>query len=164
MEQQLSVGGSIDMLTHGELKQSLDDQAQHLYMAFARGVKFLRFGPWAQPVANSAVTFDGSKSSGTGPKEGFVWSVKRIVVTGLTVGTTPDIINIWRGAPGVGAPLWQLNGNSFGATFGKGDLIMLPGEYLSFQNVGALAAATNTQIAISGDVLECAAEEIIKIV
>lgn len=162
MEQPLSVGSTLDVLTKRELRESLDDHAQHLVMNFARGVKFLRFGPWSATIASNAFSFDGSQTSGTGPREGFVWTIKRLVVTGLATGTTPDIVNFYRGAPTGAVPLWQLNGNSFAATFGKGDLLLLPGEYLSFKNVGSTTATGN--VSIAGDVLECAAEEIIKII
>lgn len=161
MKTDLALGATIDTLDKGELRQELATQTQEAYAQLARGVKYLRFGPVATTVANSAFTFDGSQAGNLGPREGFVWTIRRLLVTGLGTGTTPDVINFYRG-PASGIPLWQLNGNSFGATFGKCELLLLPGEYLSFASSGTIAATG--QITVSGDLVEAAAEEIFKLI
>lgn len=164
MKTRLELGANLETLTKGEIKDELACQTQEIYRQFARGVKYLRFGPYAQTIASNAFSFDGSsagQNSSLGPREGFIWSVRRILVTGLATGVTPDVVNIYRGNPS-GVPVWQLNGNSFGTTFGKGELLLLPGEVLSFANSGSVTATG--QVTFSGDILECAAEEIFKIV
>ena len=164
MKTKLELGAQLDTLNRGELRDELATQSQEIYRQFARGVKYLRFGPYATTIASAAFSFDGSsagQNAQLGPREGFVWSVRRLVVTGLGTGTTPDVVNIYRGNPS-GIPVWQLNGNSFGTTFGKGELLLMPGEVLSFANSGSVTATG--QVTFSGDVLECAAEEIFKIV
>lgn len=160
MKTKLELGASLDTLNRGELKDELANQTQEIYRQFARGCKYLRFGPVPTTITSSAFSFDGSQSSGNGPREGFVWSIRRLMVTGLTSGPTPDTINFYRGTPG-GIPLWQLNGNNFGETFGKMELLLLGGEVLSWNSVGTIAATG--QITVSGDILEVAAEEIFKL-
>ena len=88
------------------------------------------------------------------PDEGRAWYLRHLVITGLTTGATPDVVNILRGA----TVIWQLNGNQFAQTFGKSDILIKPGESLSYQSVGTFAATGN--IAISGAVDDWPAEKI----
>lgn len=164
METTLELGSRINTLNEAELNKALDMHTQNWFRQFARGFKLLRFGPFTTPIAGSAFSFDGSgagQNISTGPKEGYVWSIRRLVATGLGTGATPDIINFYRNNPS-GIPVWQLNGNSFGVTFGKGEMILMPGENLSFTNSGTITATGN--VTVSGDVVEVAAEQIYKLV
>lgn len=156
----LQLGSTVETLTPGELRKELAATSQEFFRQFGRGVKYLRFGPEPATIVNGAFTLDGSATSGLGPREGFVWTIRRITVWGLADGTTPDIANLYRNQPS-GIPVWQFNGNNFAYTWGKLEMLLLPGETLSLASVGSLAA-TGT-ISISGDVLEVAAEEVSKI-
>lgn len=153
------IGAPLETLTKGELDSSLAAAAQNEFRQFARSVKYLRFGPVATAIASSAFSLDGTAAD-IGPREGFVWSLRRITVTGLTTGATPDIANLYRNRAG-GIPVWQFNGNNFIYTFGKTELLLLGGETLSLVNVGTIAATGS--VTISGDCLEVAAEEIFKL-
>lgn len=163
MKTTLNMNAPLDTLDRTELKAELAVQTQESYQQLARGVKYLRFGPIATTIASNAFSLDGSGAPGgsLGPREGFMWSVRRLVITGLGTGTSPDVVNIYRGNP-AGIPVWQLNGNSFGTTFGKGELVLLGGEVLSFANSGTIAATG--QVTFSGDLVEVPAEEFFKIV
>lgn len=164
MRTTLELGAQLETLNQSELDTTLAKHAQNWYAQYARGVKYLRFGPYAVTIANSAFSFDGSgagQNVATGPREGFIWSIRRLLVTGLGTGATPDVINFYRNNPS-GIPVWQLNGNSFGVTFGKCEMLLLPGETLSFANSGSVTATG--QVTVSGDVVEVAAEEIFKLV
>jgi hypothetical protein len=68
-----------------------------------------------------------------GPDLGFVWSVRAVILEGLTSGGAPDVVNILRSD---GRLFWQLNGNQPGQTWGKGERILYPGEFLTYQSVG----------------------------
>ena len=88
------------------------------------------------------------------PDEGRAWFLRHLVITGLTTGATPDVVNILRG----NTVIWQLNGNQFAQTFGKSDIKIMPGESLAYQSVGTFAA-TGT-ITITGAVDDWPAEKI----
>jgi hypothetical protein len=154
------VGAEYEALTRDELGEELRRAAQTSQQEYARGMKYLRMSPAVAPVAGGAFSFDGSQSAGHGPREGFLWTIRRLLVSGLAAGTTPDVINFYRGSP-QGVPVWQLNGNSFGQTFGKCELLLLGGEVLSFANLGTVTATG--QIVVTADILEVAAEEIFKL-
>lgn len=161
MKQLLDFGSHLDVLTHHELAAELDAVSQRFFQEFGRGIKYLRFGPAPTTIANNAFKLDGSSGQNTvGPREGFLWSVTRITVWGLTSGTTPDVANLYRNAP-VGIPVWQFNGNTPAVTFSKLQMVLLPGEYLSLTNSGSTTATG--QITIAGDAIEVAAEELSKI-
>lgn len=160
MKTTLQLGAQLENLTQEEMHQELAVHAQETYRQFARGCKYLRFGPLSATIASNAFSFDGTGTPGTGPRDGFIWTIRRLLVTGLATGATPDLINFYRGKPS-GTPIWQLNGNSFGATFGKCEMLLLPGEVLAFANSGT-TAATGT-VTVSGDIQEVAAEEIFKL-
>ncbi len=159
MKTVLELGAPIETLTRDELDGALDVQTQKYFQQYARGMKYLRTSPAVAPISGAAFSFDGSSGAGHGPREGFVWTIRRLLVTGLATGTTPDVINFFRGSPS-GIPLWQLNGNSFGSTFGKCELLLLGGEVLSFASSGTVTATG--QITVTADVLEVAAEELYK--
>jgi len=76
-----------------------------------------------------------------GPDEGFVWSIRLLIVQGLTTGATPDVVNI-RLNSAAGRILWNLNGNSFGTTFGRGEMVLFGGDTLFVQSVGTFASTS----------------------
>lgn len=160
----LELGAYLDMVSPAELETIIAKQAQAYFQQYARGIKYLRFGPFPTTIAANAFSFDGSggdQNLAAGPREGFVWSIRRLLVTGLGTGSTPDVINFYRNKP-TGIPFWQLNGNSFGQTFGKIEMLLLGGETLCFANSGSVTATG--QVTVSGDVIEVAAEELFKLV
>lgn len=159
MKNIIQPGATIETLTQNELHHELAGVSQEFFRQFGRGVKYLRFGPVAANVANSAFTIDGSTGA-TGPRSGFCWAIRRITVWGLATGSSPDLANLYRNA-NTGIPVWQFNGNNFAYTFGKLELLLLPGETLSLASSGTITATG--QVSISGDLLEVAAEEIAKI-
>lgn len=161
MRTNLELGAILDTVSPDELDRIVRQAAADWQREEARAVKYLRFGPLQATINAAAFTFDGSGNSQAGPRAGFIWSIRRLLVTGLAAGATPDVINFYRNNP-TGRPVWQLNGNSFGTTFGKTELLLLDGETLSFANSGSITA-TGT-IGVDGDVVEIAAEQIWKLV
>ncbi len=85
------------------------------------------------------------------PNEGYVWSIRRLSANGLGTGTSPDILNIYRNGTN-GVPVWQLNGNNFGYTFGPAEMLLLPGENLIAASLGSLVSTS--QISLAGDAIE----------
>jgi hypothetical protein len=136
----IQAGAEFDILNKDELDGSLKE-AEAREVAALRGVKDERF-MLIGTVASSALTL-GDPSTGSvggiiaGPREGYVWVIKHLVIEGLTASATgPDVMNIYRNARIV----WQLNGNVFCQTFGKGEIVLKPGEVMYFKNSGSLAA------------------------
>jgi hypothetical protein len=119
----------------------------------ARGIKFMRFPQVYGTAAASKLSVGAAFQ--VGPDSGYVWSLLRVIVNGMTTGATPDVVNLYVNDAG-SQPLWQFNGNNFGYTFGPGEIIINPGEILFMQSVGTFAA-TGT-ITMSGGLVEVPAE------
>jgi hypothetical protein len=160
-EFEIKAGAKIDILNKGELDHSLKE-AEAREVAALRGLKPLRF-MLTGAVASSACTIGDPSTASTGgvisgPEQGYVWVVRHLVIEGLTASATaPDVMNIYRNARIV----WQLNGNVFCQTWGKGEILLNPGEVLYFKNSGSLAATG--QITCHGTVWNVPAELIGKV-
>ena len=125
--------------------------------AALEGIKYFRMPTlYATPASGTVVLGDswaGQTYTGqvTGPNQGFVWSIRRLAANGLGTGTSPDILNVYRNGTGV-APVWQLNGNNWGYSFGPTEMLLLPGEKLIAASLGSLVSTT--QITLTGDAIE----------
>ena len=99
------------------------------------GIKYFRLPLlYATPASGTVVlgqSWAGQSYTGQiiGPNQGYVWSIRRLSANGLGTGTAPDILNVYRNGTGV-APVWQLNGNNWGYSFGPTEMLLLPGEKL----------------------------------
>ena len=154
------LGATFETLTREELGSELKHAAQTSQQEFARSVKYLRFGPFSTTIASNAFKIDGTTLA-IGPREGFVWTIRRMSIDGLGSGATPDVANVYRNNAGTGPRVWQFNGNNFAYTFGKTELLLLGGETISLVSSGSIAATGNIQW--SADYLEVAAEEVFKL-
>ncbi len=137
----LNAGAEIDFLTQAEMDHSLTTAFHDYEAARLSGIKPIRFMDQGT-VASNAVTI-GDPSTGStggflvGPNEGYVWSIRHLVVEGLTASaTTPDIVNIYR----ANRIIWQLNGNQFAQTWGRGEILFYGSEALAVKNSGNLAS------------------------
>lgn len=110
-------------------------------------------------VASSAITLGPGSGQILGPDQGYAWIVYALVVTGLTGGATPDVVNFYINDRFSGPIWWQLNGNQFGETFSTYQRVLFPDDRLSLQNSGALAATG--RIIVSGEVTEVPAEQLV---
>lgn len=156
----LDVGATVDFLNKDELDDVLSRnraRAEALEREALSGIKYMRLPLMYATPASGTVRL-GEAWPGqpytdqfAGPSQGYVWSIRRLVVTGLGTGTSPDIMNFYRNGVS-GELIWQLNGNSFGETFGKAELLLLPDERLVAQSVGSMTS-TN-QITVRGDVIQ----------
>jgi hypothetical protein len=128
----------------------------------ARGIKWMRLPEITGTASGSALNLDESHGAAiVGPESGYAWSLRRIVVDGMTSGATPDVLNMYRNSTGL-APLWQFNGNNFGYTFGRVEMTLGPGDTLKFASVGTFAATG--RIRVSGELVEVPAEMLWKLV
>ena len=148
-------GNSYDLASPAEVRQIVSEQQQ----AAARGITWMRIPTGLQgKPSGSAITLGITQGQPpTGPDLGYIWSVRRLTVTGLTrSATAPDIVNLYLNDNFNGPVLWQFNGNNFGYSFGLGELIINSGETLALQNSGTIAA-TGT-ITLSGEVWQVPSE------
>jgi hypothetical protein len=117
---------------------AITEQSQWMMERY-RGETFLRL-PVISATGANPFSMGGDTGLGLGtPNQGFVWSIRHLVIENLTSGGTPDVVNIRRGGA-TGQILWQLNGNQFAQTFGRGEIILHPGETLFYQSVGTFAS------------------------
>ena len=119
-----------------------------------RTLKFIRL-PIVTGTMVTGATIGGDTQSAQAPatpEQGYVWHVRHLVIEGLASGATPDIVNILR----QGRIVWQLNGNQFAQTWGRGEMRLVGGELLSYAAVGTIASKT---ITIRGTAEEVAAEQ-----
>jgi hypothetical protein len=165
------IGEFFETLTKNELDDSLSTavkSAMAVQREMARGDKLMRLNP---PVTGQAVasklTMGGdfvtgpaaSGGSSTGgqpgapspqPRAGYCWAARRIAVQGLTNGTTPDIVNLFRhqsdangwlsGPSSVSGGDWQFTGNNFAYTYSYGQLVFFEGETPIIVSQGTFAA------------------------
>lgn len=106
-----------------------------------KGDKAIRLPLVRGTASGSALTLGGDTNTAAGqtpvgPDLGYVWSVRHLVIEGMTAGATPDVMNILRN----GRIIWQLNGNQFAQTWGRGEIVLHAGETLQYQSVGTFAA------------------------
>ena len=144
-------------LTRDELAEVLREDRQAVEAARLEGIKYFRLPTlYATPSSGTVVlgqSWSGQSYTGQiiGPNEGYVWSIRRLSANGLGTGTSPDILNVYRNGTGV-APVWQLNGNNWGYSFGPTEMLLLPGENLVGMSLGSLVSTQ--QVTLTGDAIE----------
>ncbi len=120
-----------------------------------RGIKIIRL-PLINVTGANPLLIQGDQFQ-QGPDQGYVWSLQLLVIEGLTRGATPDTVQITR----QGRIIWELNGNQYAQTWGKGAQILYNGEFLGYQSVGTFVSTS--KIIIHGAAWEVPAEEIGKL-
>jgi hypothetical protein len=151
----IGAGAELELLTKEELSDALSE-ADAWEVARLQAEKWMRLPQLLSGNASSGSLVLGETAGDiVGPREGYFWSIRRLVVSGLTSGASPDVVNLYLGTA-AGQPLWQFNGNNFGYTFGKGQLSLRAGENLALASVGTFAA-TGT-ITLSGELVEVPAQ------
>ena len=153
----LKAGAEIEVVTPGELQATLSQHEAWREIARMHGIKHMRLPEnLSGKAASSALALSVANGQpAVGPREGYIWVARRLVVNGLTSGASPDVVNLYHDST-TGQPLWQFNGNNFGYTFGKLEITLNGGETFALASVGTFNA-TGT-ITLSGEVVEVPAE------
>jgi hypothetical protein len=150
---QIRAGAQADIPDRREIQELIRAELREA----ARGVKWMRLPQTLQGfAANSAITLGDKVSAPLGPEQGYAWSIRRLIVEGMTAGTTPDVINLYRNSVTGQAPLWQFNGNNFGYSFGPLELVLLSGDSLKLASVGTFASTS--LIRLTGELVELPGE------
>jgi hypothetical protein len=161
VETRIQAGSVIDIPSTREISDLVSAQMREMY----RGVKWLRLPQMGATASGSTLTINPQMTGVyCGPEQGYVWSIRRVVVDGMTSGATPDIVNMYRNAHTGQPPLWQFNGNNFGYTFGRLEMVLMSGDFLEFSSEGIQSFAATGLIRVSGEVLEVPAEMLAKLV
>lgn len=152
----LKAGAELDVLSQGELEQTLARDLARREIARLRGIKHMRL-PLLIGFAAAGKLSLGVEHGGTsvGPQEGYRWAITRLVVTGLASGASPDVVNFYLNSA-AGPVFWTLTGNQYAQTFGKGQLTMYGGDTLAVASSGTFSSAS--QIIVSGEAWETPAE------
>jgi hypothetical protein len=134
---QLRANAEFDVLTKDELDQSLRHSLKDwdaMQVSRLAGIKPVRLPLVTGKAAASALTMGGDAGGQlVTPESGYVWSIRHLVIEGMTASpTTPDVMNIVRN----GRSVWQLNGNQFAQTWGRGEVLLYAGETLQYVSVG----------------------------
>lgn len=162
MKVKLDFGQEIDLLTQAEVAQVLAKRDTAMRAELA-GKKYRRMPPLTGKAVSGVLDIGGESQAGwngqpIGPDQGYVWAFRRLAVSGLTTGTTPDIVNLHRHGSGTGSVVWQFNGNNFAYTFSFAEMVFLPGETIRITNVGTFAATGN--IGLTGDLVQVPSERL----
>ena len=139
------------------LDEALEKNRAEENRAALEGIKYFRLPAlYATPASGTVVlgqSWSGQSYTGQviSPNQGYCWSIRRLSCNGLGTGTSPDILNVYRNGT-QGNPVWQLNGNNWGYSFGPTELLLLPGELLVAASVGSMTATS--QVTLTGDAIE----------
>lgn len=158
----LKAGAEIDMLSQAELDRSLRNYFANREIARLRGIKHMRLPEVLTGKASgNAISLGVDKGQPpVGPLQGYIWSISRLVVTGLTAGASPDVVNLYK-TSATGPILWAFDGNHFGYTFGKLQVTLYGGETLALASSGTFNSTS--QVILSGELIEVPAELIGKL-
>lgn len=121
--------------------------AEERELARARAIAWIRL-PVLQGLASGGVLRIGQNQQITGPRDGFLWQIRRLCVQGLA---TNDQVGIYWddfGKP----PEWILTAANPQAAFGKYQLTMREGTTMLVGNIGTFASTA--QINVVGEVIE----------
>src|SRR5271165_1270300 len=99
------VGANADILSPGENQQHLAAAFQEQERVKVAGILH-KYLPQIQGTAAAGVLLIG-QAQVCGPRAGYIWSVQSLVVSGLTTGATPDVVNFYLDNP-EGPLFWQL--------------------------------------------------------
>jgi hypothetical protein len=130
-------------------KQRADEQRMY------RAIISRPLQPQSVAVASSAFLIS-SREHNLGPPDGYAWAVQRLVIGGLTTGSTPDVAAFYRGVPSQQAVdptllLNTVNGNAPAWHPGRTGLILQPGESVIAANLGTVAAS---QVTLTGEIIQ----------
>ena len=132
----LAANAELDLLTRDEVKGLLDDWDKQ-QIARLRAISTYRLPVLNGKAAAGVLSIGGDAAQVIhAPESGYAWSVRHLVIEGLTTGATPDVVNILRN----NRIIWQLNGNQFAQTWGRGEITLKGGESLQYLSVGSFAA------------------------
>jgi hypothetical protein len=161
---ELRVGGHIDVLNKAELDASLSEQTK-MMLAIAEGVKHFYFTA-SGLIAGGSVSIPGPQAGNVGqlqqpalgPEDGFVWTIQRVTIDGLTTGT--DKVIFYRNYVAPYNRLYSVTGATEFYTPGSHASVLRGGDQLIASGTGLASTGTLT---LSGEAFEAPAQMIAKL-
>lgn len=142
----MAAGKEFETLNKSELHDVLKTVTQDWFNQVGRGDRYRRISA-AGAVAGGAVSIGGPDQSDTlGPKDGFVWDVRRLAVS--TLGAS-DTLQVFLNDNGPSSLVHPAMGGFL--PFDNAVLVMYPGDALLFTGTGLTAVGTLT---VTGQVRE----------
>jgi hypothetical protein len=131
-------GAEFDVLTEKELSRALDRMSADWMAEVTRGFKYRRF-LGVGTIAGAAVTIDESNPDNIlGPGNGLIWAVNSLVVGGLAVADSVDVL-INGGDPVATFTRVAGSGNYVRTSFGQTDLVLNGNDFLTLTGTGLTA-------------------------
>lgn len=143
----ISLDSEIDLLTQGELDQSLTKISSWQRDA-AAGLKTFDVPRLFGAVSGAAISLGADQTEGQylGPKTGYYWKIGRISIDGLAA---TDEVKLYKGPSGGGGRFVTWIAGQPGVYHpGSCALILKPGDYLSIVGTGLTATG---QITVTGE-------------
>lgn len=154
---EMKLGAKLDIPSAPELRQVLHSEFAEWFQEMNRGVDWLQFSGSANVAADGTLTLGGSSdpmSAGNlGPRDGFVWSMKRLAVVGLAPA---DAVTIYNGHP---APSAYIASSAAGGV-DTDAWVLYPGDSVLVTGTGLVAG---TQVTVTGQVKQVPVAAIWKI-
>lgn len=155
----LDFGAEVELLTQGELDDSVNKLPGGIWGEYARGLKHLDLPVLSGKVAGGQITLGASDVADQtlcGPRQGYVWRVVRVSIYGLAAG---DAVQLYKGDVAASRFVTAIAAANPCFTPSHG-LLLKPGNYLTVDGSGLVA----TNIVVTGEVIEAPAEQIFKVI
>lgn len=133
----INAGAEIDVLTEKELSSALDKMSSSWMAEVTKGFKYRRFLGVAT-IAAASVSITEGQDNILGPGAGLMWAVNSLVVGGLAVADSVDVL-INDSDPVATFTRAAGTGNYVRQSFGQTDLVLNPNDYLSLVGSGLTA-------------------------
>lgn len=146
MKTKFEHGAIFDFLTKDELVEGITQGHKNWMSEATRGIAMRRFSAQGT-IAATNLTIGGSASSRQlGPEPGFIWSVRRLTCTGITLGTDflALYINDANPASAVMPKVFDATSGPGARFFDGNQLILNSGDTLLFTGTGLNATGTVT--------------------
>lgn len=150
--QKIQAGKTIDALTKDELNDALGSHLRSWVAEVAQGGRYPRFQIQGTVTSAGLLNLGGHVGQyALGPQAGFVWDVRRLHISGLSVG---DTLGIYTNEPAPSqliATTSDLGDTAVRSFYWSHQVVLYPGETLKVYGTGLASTGT---ITVSGQVLE----------
>jgi hypothetical protein len=142
----INAGVDIETATPGEVAGMLDSSQQSWFAEMARGLKHFEFALTGDVTGGVVDMAD----LGAGPRQGFVWAVRRLSVDQLGVA---DVLSIYRAPASASRFVDVLTASRPSVKPASTGLVLHGGQ--SLQVTGTGLTTTAVELIVTGEAVEC---------